>query len=176
MGDPDILTIIFSRRSIRKYLDRPVEKDLLVSLLKGAMAAPSARNGQPWEFVVITDPSRMQEIRSKMKYGNYNAPAAICVCSNLEIARSRSSKNFWVQDCTAALENILITAAGLGLGTVWLGVYPKIKTVRNVRQILGIPDSVTPLALVYVGYPAEQKEPRTQFREERVHWDMYKGE
>jgi nitroreductase len=115
----------------------------------------------------------MDQFREKMKYGNYNAPAAIMVLGNLKLAQSHSSGKFWVQDCTAAVENILVAAAGMGLGTVWIGSYPKEDVMKEERDILGIPEDVIPLALIYVGYPAEDQPPRTQYRESRVHWQRY---
>ncbi len=171
----DILQTIFQRRSIRKYQEKPVEREKLEKLLQAAMAAPSAMNGKPWEFVVITDPATMAQFRQLLKYGNYNAPAAIAVCANLSKATYRDSKAYWVQDCSAAVENILIAAVGLGLGTVWVAIYPRAARIRRVRQILNLPEYVTPLALVYVGYPITPKEPRTQYDPERVHWEHYRN-
>ncbi len=172
--DSAIFEAILARRSIREYQDKPVERELLEKMLQAAMAAPSAKNGRPWEFVVVTAREKMDAFRACMRYGKHNAPAAICVCRNLALATSRSSRNFWVQDCAAAVQNMLLAASGMGLGTVWVGVYPKIKSVRNVRRVLGIPADITPLALVYVGYPAEEKPARTQYDERRVHWEQYR--
>lgn len=168
-----ILEAIFRRRSIRKYQEKPVPKDLLLQLLQAAMAGPSAHNGRPWEFVVITDEATMAKLRSHLKYGKHNAPAAIAVCYNPAIASSPSSKRWWVQDCAAALENMLIAAPGLGLGAVWVGIYPKTSSVKLVRRILGLPPEVTPFGLVYTGYAAEEKPPRTQYEESRVHWEHF---
>lgn len=171
----DILQAIFQRRSIRKYQERTVEREKLDQLLRAAMAAPSAGNGRPWEFVVVTDPATMAQFRQSLKYGNHNAPAAIAVCANLAKATYRNSKAYWVQDCSAAVENILIAAVGLGLGTVWIGIYPRAARIRRLRQLLNLPEHVTPLALVYVGYPETPKEPRTQYDPERVHWERYRS-
>jgi nitroreductase len=169
----NILDTIYKRRSIRKYLDKEVSRDVLKSLLQAGMAAPSANNGQPWEFVAVNDGKIMDQFRAKMKHGNYNAPAAIMVLANLKQAQSKSSEKFWVQDCIAAVENILIAAAGLGLGAVWIGSYPKEDVMKDEREILGIPEDVIPLALIYVGYPAEVQPPRTQYQETKVHWQKY---
>lgn len=166
---------IYARRSIRKYQDRPVEKEKLEMLLKAAMAAPSARNGKPWEFVVVTRPEGMAELRSVMLFGKYNAPAAIIVCGNTSFIKRPLSQSFWVQDCTAATENILLAAVELGLGTVWLGVHP-IKILSNkVSKVLSLPKALLPLNVIYVGYPAEEKPPRTQYNPKRVHWETYKS-
>ena len=169
----DILETIFSRRSIRRYQDRPVEDELLIKLLQAAMAAPTACNSQPWEFIVVTDPEIMLRLRSKLYAGKYNAPAAIVVCGNAQITNNSAGKFYWVQDCSAAIENILIAAVGLGLGTVWIGVYPLPTVIKPVQEILSIPETVTPLGIAYVGYPAEEKPPRTQYNEHRVYWQTY---
>ncbi len=167
------LDSIFRRRSIRKYTDQPVEPETLELLLKAAMAAPSAMNCKPWEFVIITDPEKLAQFRGRLIFGNRNAPAAILVCGNPSLSINPAARLFWVQDCSLASENILIAAAGLGLGTVWVGVHPVAEFVRIVREIVGLPKHITPLGLLYVGYPAEAKASRTQFDETRVHWQKY---
>jgi nitroreductase len=169
----DILQTILSRRSIRKYQEREVEKENLELLLRAAMAAPTACNNQPWEFVVVTDAERMDQFRKSMPFGKHNAPCAIVVCANPAIGRNPACGNFWVQDCSAAVENILIAAVGLGLGTVWLGTYPIRPLMTTVSKIAGLPRLVKPLAVIYVGYPAEEKEARSQYEERRVHWQKY---
>ena len=170
---PDTLDIIFKRRSIRKYTDQPVEPEKLDQLLQAGMAAPSAMNCKPWEFVVVTDPEKLAQFRKRLIFGDRNAPAAIVVCGNPRLSPNPAARLFWVQDCSAAAENILIAAAGLGLGTVWVGVHPVGEFVRIVRQIAGLPRHVKPLSLIYVGYPAEEKAARTQYDPRRVHRDIY---
>jgi nitroreductase len=164
---------IFQRRSIRVYTDQPVEPEKLDLLLKAAMAAPSAMNCKPWEFVVITDPEKLALFRKRLIFGNRNAPAAILVCGNPSLSINPAARLFWVQDCSLAGENILIAASGLGLGTVWVGVHPVAEFVRVVRDITGLPKHVTPLGLIYVGYPAQGKPARTQYDQKRVHWQKY---
>jgi len=169
-----ILEIIFNRRSIRKYTDQPVEPEKLDLLVQAAMAAPSAMNCKPWEFVIVTDPQKLTQFRKRLIFGNRNAPAAIVVCGNPSLSTNPAARLFWVQDCSLAGENILIAATGLGLGTVWIGVHPVAEFVRVVRQIIGLPKHITPLGLIYVGYPAEEKPARTQYQASRVHWQKYK--
>ena len=164
---------IFQRRSIRVYTEQPVEPEKLDLLLKAAMAAPSAMNCKPWEFVVITDPEKLAQFRKRLIFGNRNAPAAIVVCGNPSLSVNPAARLFWVQDCSLAGENILIAASGLGLGTVWVGVHPVAEFVRIVREIVGLPKHVTPLGLIFVGYTAEKKQPRTQYDQNRVHWQKY---
>jgi len=168
-----IIETIFQRRSIRKYTDQQVEPEKLDILLKVGMAAPSAMNCKPWEFVVITDPEKLSQFRSRLIFGNRNAPAAIVVCGNPSLSLNPAARLFWVQDCSLAGENILIAAESLGLGTVWVGVHPVGEFVRVVREIAGLPKRVIPLGLIYVGYPMEDKPARTQYDERRVHWQKY---
>jgi nitroreductase len=173
--DTSILDIIFSRRSVRAYAERALEPEILCKLLEAAMAAPTACNSQPWEFVVTTDAAIMDQLRQRLRFAGYNAPAAITVCGNVDIANNSAAKHFWVQDCSAAVENILIAAAGMKLGAVWIGVYPHPSVIRPVREVLNIPEQVIPLAVIYVGYPAEGAvpHPRTQFNDHRVYWQQY---
>lgn len=169
----DVLDLIFSRRSIRNFEDRKVEPELLISLLKAAMAAPTAANAQPWEFVVVNEPEGLACLKAELPFGHYNAPAAIVVCGNPALGNNTAGRMYWVQDCSAAIENMLIGAVGLGLGSVWIGIYPIESRVAAVSQVLNLPEGVTPLGAVYVGYPAERKEARTQYDEHKVHWQMY---
>ena len=168
----DAIETIYKRRSIRYYLDKNVEKDTIINLLKAATAAPTAANCQPWEFIVIDDAEKLSNLKEKLIFARYNAPAAIVVCGNMKLAKGLP-QDMWVQDCSAAIENILIAATSIGLGSVWIGVYPHKSNVEQLKNILNIPEYVTPLGLVYVGYPAEEKEARTRFDEKRVYWQEY---
>ena len=168
-----IIDTIFARRSIRKYQDKPVEREKLERLLKAAMAAPSAMNIKPWEFVVVTEQVTMDMIRSALMFGKFNAPAAIAVCGNTSFFKHPMASKYWVQDCSAATENILLAAVGLGLGTVWLGVHPIHNFSKRISEILQLPAQVKPLNIIYVGYPAEEKPARTQYDPDRVYWEKY---
>ena len=125
----EVLQTIFRRRSIRKYTDQPAGVETLSLLLQAAMAAPTATNSQPWEFIVITEAENLDRIRGKLHFARYNAPAAIFVCGNPSIANNSSGQRYWEQDCSAATENILIAATGLGLGSVWKRK-PKVKNAK----------------------------------------------
>jgi len=168
-----IIDTIYARRSIRQYQAKPVEKEKLTTLLKAAMAAPSAMNLKPWEFIVVTAPEMMDSIRASLMFGKHNAPAAIVVCGNTSFIKYPKASKFWVQDCSAATENILLAAVALGLGTVWLGVHPIHNFKKRISEILELPKNVEPLNIIYVGYPAEEKNPRTQYDPNRVHWEKY---
>ncbi len=172
---PDILEIILKRRSVRCFTGQPVEPELIRKLLEAAMAAPNACNSQPWEFIVVTDGEMLDRMRGKLLFARYNAPCAIVVLGNPEIANSSAAKYYWQQDCSAAMENILIAAAGLDLGAVWIGVYPLPSVIKPVREVFNIPEQVFPLGIALVGHPAEGAvpQPRTQYNEHRIHWQMY---
>ena len=170
---PEIMDVILSRRSIRQYTAEALDEETLTLLLQAAMAAPTACNSQPWEFVVVTQKEVLEQIRAKLFFAGYNAPAAIVICGNVSIANNSAARDHWVQDCSAATENILIAAAGMGLGAVWIGIYPYPSKIKPLAEILRIPDHVVPLSMVYVGHPAEVKEPRTQYDERRVYWQTY---
>jgi nitroreductase len=166
----EFLETIFARRSIRKYGEAPVIDDDVRRMLEAAMAAPSASNRKPWHFVVIKDRGRLNQLADNHPYAKmlYEAPLCIAVCGDTKV-----SERFWVQDCSAATENMLLAAVALGLEAVWLGVYPSDERVTSVRKILDIPEGVVPLNLISIGHPAEFKEPRTQFDEGRVHMERW---
>jgi nitroreductase len=165
MGNELVKTIL-ARRSIRKYTSKRVSKDSIKTILEAAMAAPSASNLKPWHFVVVTDKRLLRTLSEVHPHGKMlsEAPLCIAVCGDLAV-----SESFWVQDCSAATENLLLAATALGLGSVWLGVYPRQDRVDNIRSVLKLPETVTPLNLISIGYPAEKKEPRTQYDEQKVH-------
>lgn len=169
----EVIQTIFKRRSIRKFTGQPVDNQALTLLLKAAMSAPTASNSQPWEFIAITEPEILNRIQGKLYFARYNAPAAIVVCGNPSIANNPSGKRYWDQDCSAATENILIAATSLGLGTVWIGIHPLPSVIKPMRELLDIPEHVTPLSMVYIGHPAEEKPTRTQYDEHRVYWQKY---
>jgi nitroreductase len=166
----ELMNAILARRSIRKYTAEPVSDEKIIKLLEATMAAPSASNRRPWHFVVVTERGKLDELAEGHPYGKmlFEAPLCIAVCGDPDI-----SNRFWVQDCSAATENLLLAAVGLGLGAVWLGVYPSDERVATVRRALGIPEAIIPLNLISIGVPAEEKEPRTQYDEARVHRERW---
>jgi nitroreductase len=171
--DTPIYDAALRRRSVRKYLDTPVSRETLTALVKAATAAPSATNRRPWAFVAVTDPEVLKKLRKTHMFSNMNAPAAIVVCGEMNKAAIGPGKEFWVQDCSAAIENILMTALDFGLGTVWVGVHPINHNVKRVSAALELPAHIVPLGLIFVGAPAGEPEPRTQFEDADLHWDRY---
>jgi nitroreductase len=170
MRSKEFVQTIFARRSIRKYTDEPVSEADIQTLLEAAMAAPSASNRKPWRFVVVTERQTLDALAEAHPHGKmlFDAPLCIAVCGDLT-----EMERYWVQDCSAATENLLLAVTALGLGAVWLGVYPKEDRVAFVRPILGLPETITPLNLIPIGHPAEEKASRTQYDESRVHYERW---
>jgi len=166
----DNIDIFLKRRSIRRFKKDPVPADKIQQLLMAAMAAPSAVNSQPWEFVVVDDPLILKKLKEQLPLGKYNAPLAIVVVGN---PRTAVGERFWVQDCSAAMENLLLAAVSLGMGGVWIGVHPITTLVKRIRNVLGIPENATPFGVALIGFPAEKKPARSQYNEKRIHWQRY---
>ena len=168
----DALDAIFSRRSIRKYTTEPVTEEQITELLRAAMAAPSAGNEQSWQFVVIRDRTLLDAVPEFHPYAAMvkQAPAAIVVCGDLSLEKY---KGFWVQDCSAAAQNILLAATALGLGAVWTALHPMADRTAGMRKLLGLPDHIVPLALIPVGHPAERPGRADRFDASRVRRDRW---
>lgn len=165
----EALKAIITRRSIREYTQQVVPGELVQELLAAAMQAPSAGNQQPWHFILVDARDQLRALADVLPYGQSlrTAPLGIAVCADLESARY---PEYWVQDCSAATQNLLLAAHALGLGAVWLGVYPLEERVAGVKQILGLPGQVVPLCLVALGYPRVKPEPPDKrFNEARLH-------
>lgn len=169
-----VINNIMTRTSIRQFTDQPVAKDTLDMIVKAGMAAPSAMNKQPWAFVVVTERNVLDSLNAKHPYANLKtATAAIIVCGNMEKTIEGAGKEYWVQDCSAASENILLAAHGLGLGAVWCGVYPGEDRVKDVSAILELPETIIPLNIITMGYPAENPEPKDKFNSDNVHYQKW---
>lgn len=166
----NLFDVMYSRRSIRVYEEnKPVERDKITLLLKAAMAAPSACNLQPWEFIIVDETESLDKLKECIDGGNgrhYNAPAAFVVCANTSYIPWESDG---AMDCSAAIENMLLAATALGLGAVWIGAID----ADAIKSQFEIPAHVAVNAVVLFGYPAEQKPPRTQYTEEAVYWQKY---
>ena len=169
-----VIENIMTRTSIRQFTDQPVQKETLDTIVKAGMAAPSAMNKQPWAFVVVTEKEMLDSLNAKHPYANLKtATAAIIVCGNMDKTIEGAGKEYWVQDCSAATENILLAAHGLGLGAVWCGVYPVEERIKDVSGVLGLPENIIPLNIVTMGYPAENPTPKDKFNAENIHYQKW---
>jgi len=173
----DKLQFILGRRSIRVYAPGEVDEAAVTQLLQAAMAAPSAVAKDPWRFVVIRKPETLSAIAAALPNGGMLAvaPLGIVVCGDLEAAHDRQL-SYLLQDCSAAIENLLLCAHALGLGACWLGVHPREDRVRKLQEILSLPVSVIPVAGIAIGRPGEAKEPRTRYNPHYVHWEKWSTE
>jgi nitroreductase len=170
----DTIEAIMTRRSVRKYTDNHVPDEAVGQLLRAAMAAPSAANEQPWHFVVITDRSILFQVPNFHPHSHMlrEAALAILVCSDTEIEKM---KGRGVLDCCAATQNILLAAHSMGLGAVWLGLYPVEDRMSGMRKLLNMPSRIVPVSLVSIGYPDERLRDEDRFRPERVHYQRWMG-
>jgi nitroreductase len=163
---------IFNRRSIRKYTNEVVPENLIEQILRAGMSAPSAGNEQPWHFIVISDRNVMDDIQKIHPYSHMlkEASHAIVVCGDLSLQKY---DGYWVQDCSAAMQNMLLMSQELGLGAVWLGVYPQVERVNSLKELLDMPLNVVPLSIMSLGYPAETKAPTDRYNPSRIHRDRW---
>jgi len=169
----DAMEALFSRRSIRKYSEGPITEEVLREVLEAAMSAPSAGNQQPWHFIIINDRNILDQVPSFHPHSHMirEAPVAILVCGDLKLEKH---VGYWVQDCAAATENLLLAVHAKGLGAVWLGIFPREERVVGLRKLLGIPDHVVPLSLIPVGFPAESKPPRPdRYNAAKIHHNRW---
>lgn len=160
---------IFERKSVRSYLDKEVEKEKIDLMLRAGMAAPTGKNIQPWEFVVVTDRARLDSMAAALPYAKMLAKArnAIVVCGD----SARSS--YWYLDCSAAAQNILLAAESLGLGAVWTAAYPYEDRMQAVRKYINLPRNILPLCVIPLGYPAANEKPKQKFDEKKIHYNQY---
>ncbi|MGE5424120.1 MAG: nitroreductase family protein [Syntrophothermus sp.] len=167
--------VIFQRKSIRSYTDEPVSKQELKHLMKAAMAAPTAKNMQPWSFIGLTDRKLMDQLAEGLPYAKmlFYAPAAIVVCGDLSKVFPSSSTELWIQDCAAATENILLAATSVGLGAVWTALYPYPDRYSLVQNLLHVPPGNVPFSLVPVGHPRDSEPPKNKYKQENIHWNKW---
>jgi len=168
---------IATRTSVRDYLNKPVDAIQIEQLLRAGMAAPSAVNKQPWHFVVVTDKAQLKELAKASPNAGMaaRAPLAIVVCGDMKKALDGPAREFWVQDCSAATENILLAANAMGLGAVWTGTYPNRERCKDVAAILKLPEHLIPLCTIVIGYPAEDQKPKDKWNPENISYDYYGG-
>ena len=170
-----LIETIMTRTSIRAFADTPVADETIEQLLKAGMAAPSAVNKQPWAFVVITGRENLDRLREVHPNARMlaSAQAAIAVCGDLTKALEGAGQDYWIQDASAATENILLAAHALGLGAVWTGVYPIAERVETISAVLELPSYIVPLCVIPIGYPAESPQPKDKWKPENVHYNKW---
>jgi nitroreductase len=166
---------IMSRTSVRSYTDRAVSADTVEMLLRAGMAAPTARNSQPWHFVVINDRAKMDEIAANSHQEKMlkESQLYIVVCGDMNKTLDDKAREYWIQDCSAATENILLAAHALGLGAVWTGIYPIDERVATYNELLKLPENLIPLCNIVIGYPAEQPTPKDKWKAENVTYNSF---
>ena len=171
------LNNIATRVSVRSYLDKPVEPAQIEQLLRAGMAAPSAVNRQPWHFVVVTDKAQLKALSKANPYAGMvaKAPLAIVVCGDMKKALDGKSREFWVQDCSAATENILLAANAMGLGAVWTGAYPSEERVKDISAILNLPEHIVPLNIIVIGYPDSENKPKDKWKPDNISYNTFGG-
>lgn len=170
----DALEVIYTRRSVRSFTGEGISREDLMKLLRAGMSAPSAVNVQPWSFIVVTDRTTLDKLCDKLPHAKMldKAGAAIVVCG-IPDKDEVFSKDYWVMDCSAASQNILLAAHALGLGSVWTAVHVDKERVKTVREILNIPDNIIPLNVLPIGVPKGSGQPIDKFKEENIHWERW---
>lgn len=166
---------IMTRTSVRTYSERPVSKETVDTLLRAAMAAPSAVNKQPWRIVVIDNRETLQYISenfSSMTMAN-TAQLAIVMCGDMSATLDGDAHDYWVEDVSAATENLLLAAHAVKLGAVWCGIYPKKDRVATFSKLLNLPGNIVPMACVCIGYPAGDQAPKDKWKPENIHYNSW---
>ena len=168
----DAMHNILTRRSIRKYSDKQISEDIVKELLNAGMHAPSARNLQPWHFVVVDQRADLDALADIHPYARMlsQATLAILVCGDQNI---QDMDGYIVQDCAAVTQNIMLAAHANGIGSVWLGMYPREERMKGVGQFLDLPDHILPVSLISLGYPDEKKDAPDRYKTDRVHYNRF---
>ena len=173
-AEQTVLDNIATRTSVRDYEARPVEKEKIEKMLRAAMAAPTAMNKQPWHFVVVDQRNVLDALAGANPYAKMlkKAPLAIVVCGNTDKMIEGGGRDFWIQDASAATENLLLAAHAMGLGAVWTGAYPSEERCISISKVLSLSDNLIPLNMIVVGYPSEHPQPKQKFKEENISYNV----
>lgn len=171
----DTIKTIFNRTSVRRFASMEVSRETLVLLARCGMAAPSANNKQPWFILAVTNKQLLHDLGDRLPYAKMTreAAAALVVCGNLETDHTGSENRYWVQDCSAVTENILLAAESLGLGAVWTAAYPNQDRMNTVREILNLPKNLVPLSLIPLGHPESTSKPKEKWDEARFRFNEF---
>lgn len=175
MTDNPTITDIMTRTSVRAYSDKAVSREQMDTLLRAAMAAPTAANKQPWRFVVIDDKSILKSISENFNTMSMagDASAAVVVCGDMTATFDGDGRDYWIEDTSAAAENLLLAAHAIGLGAVWCGIYPMPDRVRDFSEMLGLPEDIIPMACICIGYPAGESTPKDKWKPEYIHYNQW---
>ena len=168
------LDFIFRRRSIRKYQEREIPPSIVKELLEAGMSAPSAMAKDPWHFIVIRNNETLKAVASALPNGKMleEADTGFVICGDISVAHG-NELSYLLQDCSAAIENILLAAPALGLGACWLGVHPRQDRIDAIRKIFSLTDNIIPIAAIALGYPDEEKSPASRYSEAAVHYEKW---
>ncbi len=176
-GPDAVIDCIMTRASVRSYTSEQVPDSMITTILRAGMAAPTAANQQPWHFVVVTEPSLKDSIAAAFEYTKMvqGCSFAVVVCGDMDrlFEGDMADGGFWVEDCSAASENMLLAAHAMGLGGVWCGIYPLRDREQRLRGILNLPFNLTPLNVMAFGYPAQTPAPKDKWAPEKVHYNAY---
>lgn len=166
---------IMTRTSVRSYIDRPVAKETVDTLLRAAMAAPTAGNKQPWRFVVIDNKETLQYIGENFKTMTMakQAPLAIVMCGDVNATFPGEGRDYWIQDVSASSENLLLAAHAIGLGAVWCGIYPLQERVDQFSKLLDLPSDILPLGCICIGYPSGETTPKDKWKPDNIHYNKW---
>lgn len=165
------MSLIVNRKSIRKYTNQKIEKEKITELLKAGMQAPSAKNQQPWKFIIVDNREILDEL-SLTSTGSWMLKTATLAIIPI-ILPAEKAPHFAVQDLSAATENILLEATNLGLGSVWIGIYPLEERVNHVEKVLKITGEVHPFSIIALGYPLDEKETISRYDESRIYYNKW---
>jgi nitroreductase len=163
---------IMTRRSIRQYAPDKIPVNKIKKILKAAMNAPSAGNQQPWHFIVVNERKILDELANIHPHGKmlFNAPCAVIVCGDISLEKH---KGYWVQDCSAATQNFLLAAHNLGIGAVWLGVYPREDRITKISNLFNLSSHIIPFCIISMGYPKEKIKQVIRYDPLRVHFNKW---
>jgi nitroreductase len=168
----NLINFLRTRRSIREYEEKKIPKEIIMEILKTAMYAPSAHNKQPWEFFVVEERKILNEISNNHPYAKMlkKAPAAVVVLAD---TKKQPDEGYFAQDCSAATMNILLSAWAYGIGSCWIGVFPKEERIELIKEILKVPERYVPFSIVSLGYPVKLPEKVERFDEKRIHFNVW---
>lgn len=170
-----VLRVIANRKSVRHFTAEPVTAEQLETLARAAMAAPTARNQQPWAVMAVTDRVKLDSLAAALPFAKMlsQAPAALLVCGDMQRTLEGHGAQFWIQDCSAATENLLLAAEAMGLGAVWTAAYPDEERMESVSRVLGLPDYIIPLNVIPVGHPTGEDMPKDKWKAENYHLNKW---